>query len=261
MTSRITGICVVAFAVMAMGPAQAQTTAAPDAAPVIEPEALAAMDRMSAALLALPGFVLTSDVTTEKVLETGQKLQFGGTVDMAMHRPDSFRIVANSDIQQREYYFASGKFTVLSPRLKYYATADAPETIGLALDRLKTKYGIELPLVDLFTWGTDQTIRSRVVSGYMVGPEKIGGRTCDHIAFRQKLVDWQIWIDKGAKPLPCKIVITNTDDPSMPQYSAVLNWDVRTVPNAADLAFVAPAGAHQITLVDQTAKAAQGDKQ
>lgn len=255
MRSRITGIC------MALAVTASPVAAAP--APAIEPEALAAVDRMSAALQALPGFVLTSDVTTEKVLETGQKLQFGGTVDVAMHRPDAFRIVANSDIQSREYYFASGKFTVLAPRLKYYASADAPQTIGLALDKLKTTYGIELPLVDLFTWGTDQTIRSRVLSGYMIGPEKIGGRTCDHIAFRQKLVDWQIWIDKGDRPLPCKIVITNTDDPSMPQYSAVLNWDVRTVPQAADLAFVAPAGTHPITLVDQTApaaKAAKGDK-
>lgn len=263
MTSRFTGICAVALAVIASGPAPAQTPTPTGtaAAGAIEPEALVAMDRMSAALQELPGFTMTSDVTTEKVLETGQKLQFGGTVDVAMHRPDAFRIIANSDIQHREYYFSKGQFTVLEPRLKYYASAAAPETIGLALDKLKTTYGLELPLVDLFTWGTDQTVRSRVQSGYMIGPEKVGGRTCDHIAFRQEIVDWQIWIDTGDKPLPCKIVITATDDPSMPQYSAVLNWDVRTVPNAADLAFVAPADSHKITLVDQTAKASVGDKQ
>lgn len=266
MTSRIRGIFILALAVGASWPAQAQsptTDSAGESAAEgsIEPEALAAMDRMSAALQALPGFTLTSDVTTEKVLATGQKLQFGGTVDVALHRPDAFRIVANSDTQQREYYFAKGKFTVLSPRLKYYASATAPETIGLALDKLKTTYGIELPLADLFTWGTDQTGRSRLVSGYMVGPETIGGRSCDHIAFRQKLVDWQIWIEKGEKALPCKIVITATDDPSMPQYTAILNWDVRTVPAAADLAFTAPADARQIALVDRTTQAAKGGRQ
>ncbi|HUD30900.1 MAG TPA: DUF2092 domain-containing protein [Novosphingobium sp.] len=265
MTSRITGICVVVLAAMANAPAAAQpstasTEASTDEA-VVEPEALAAMDRTSAALQALPGFTLKSDVTTEKVLETGQKLQFGGTVDIALHRPDAFKIVASSDIQQREFYFASGTFTVYAPTRKYYASAKAPATIGLALDKLKTEFGIELPLADLFTWGTDQTGRARIRSGYVVGPEKIGSRTCDHIAFRQELVDWQIWIEQGARALPCKIVITATDDPSMPQYSAVLNWDTATVPRPADIAFVAPADAHRITMVDQSGQAAKGDKQ
>ncbi|WP_238539082.1 DUF2092 domain-containing protein [Novosphingobium sp. AP12] len=228
---------------------------------MIEPEALAAMDKMSAALQVLPGFTLTSEVTTEKVLENGQKLQFGGNVEVALHRPDAFKIIANSDIQHREYYFSKGQFTVLEPRMKYYASASAPETVGLALEKLKTDYGIELPLADLFTWGTDQTMRSRIVSGYVVGPEIIGTRTCDHYAFRQKLVDWQIWIDKGAAGLPCKIVITATDDPSMPQYTALLTWDTAAVPEPANIAFVVPAGAHKIKLAEQSAQASAGDKQ
>lgn len=270
MTSRITGICMVALATaagagaggpaLAQAPTKSATTATATTAPVIEPEALAAMDKMSAALQALPGFTLTSDVTTEKVLETGQKLQFGGTVDVEMRRPDAFKIVANSDIQHREFYFSKGQFTVLEPRLKYYASVPAPETIGLALDKLKTTYGIELPLSDLFTWGTDQTIRSRVESGYVVGPETVGTRTCDHYAFRQKLVDWQIWIEAGDKALPCKIVITATDDPSMPQYTALLNWDTAAVPDPAAIAFVAPEGAHKIKLAEQS-EALAGDKQ
>jgi len=36
-----------------------------------------------------------------------------------------------------------------------------------------------------------------------------------------------LWIREGDNPLPCKIVITTTSDPSMPQYSAVLNWEPR----------------------------------
>ncbi|WHO40660.1 DUF2092 domain-containing protein [Sphingobium sp. AP49] len=215
----------------------------------IEPGAMAAMDKMNAALLALPAFSLKSDVTTEQVLDTGQKLQFGGTVDVQAHRPDAFKISAVSDIQNRDYYFGGGKFTVLAPRLNYYATVPVSGSIGQALDKLKTNFGIELPLADLFTWGTDQTLRTRIKSGYVIRPEKIDSRTCTHYAFRQEKVDWQIWIDDAGQ-LPCKIVITDTTDPSMPQYTAVLHWDTSARPSAADLAFTAPADAHEIKLVD-----------
>ena len=44
---------------------------------------------------------------------------------------------------------------------------------------------------------------------------------------RQEGIDWQVWIREGDNPLPCKIVITTTSDPSMPQYSAVMNWEPR----------------------------------
>ncbi|KFD25764.1 DUF2092 domain-containing protein [Sphingobium yanoikuyae] len=253
MRSRIECLCL-PLALLAASTAHAQTSTAP-AAGVVEPAALAAMDKMSAKLITLPAFALKADVTTEQVLDTGQKLQYGGTVDIRAHRPDAFKISAVSDIQHRDYYFGGGKFTIMAPRLNYYASVPATGSIGQALDKLKTGYGIELPLADLFTWGTDQSLRMRIKSGYLIRPEKIDSRTCTHYAFRQEQVDWQIWIDDSDQ-LPCKLVITDTTDPSMPQYVAVLHWDLQTQPSAADLAFAPPADAHQIMLVDL----AKGDK-
>lgn len=61
-------------------------------------------------------------------------------------------------------------------------------------------------------------------------------------------MDWQLWIEEGARPLPCKMVITNKDDPAMPQYTAVLHWDTQATPAAADLAFAPPPDAQRITL-------------
>lgn len=239
-----------AIALASIAPAaQAQTPpAAATATSPVEPEATAAMDRMSEALRALPGFALTADVTNEVVLDTGQKIQYGGTLDIRMHKPDALSIVAKSDTQHREYYLNKGDFTIFAPRLNYYAKASAPPTIGAALTQLHAQYGIELPLADLFTWGTDPSLRARVKSGYLIRPETIGTRTCDHFAFRQEQVDWQIWIEQGVGALPCKIVITNTGNTSMPQYSAVLNWQTATPPTAADMVFTPPADAHRIAL-------------
>ena len=69
---------------------------------------------------------------------------------------------------------------------------------------------------------------------------------CDHYAFRQADVDWQVWIERGKRALPCKIVITTTQDPAQPQYSAVLKWNVAPKFNKATFTFVPPKDAKQI---------------
>jgi hypothetical protein len=41
-----------------------------------------------------------------------------------------------------------------------------------------------------------------------VGMSQIADTKCHHLAFRQKLLDWQLWVEDGDKPLPRKLVIT-----------------------------------------------------
>ena len=227
---------------------QGADEAAGTSANPIEPEAIAALDRMAAALQTLTSFEVKSDVTTDVVLEDGQKIQFGGSLDLEVSRPDAFKVVAAADTRTREMYYNGKTFTIFSPKLGYYASFDAPATIGMTLDKARTDYGIEVPLADLFTWGTDQTVRARVKQAMVVRPETITGRTCMHYAFRQDQVDWQVWIEDSEKMLPCKIVITSRVDPAMPQYTAVLHWDIDTPVNKATLAFAPPADAHEIAI-------------
>ncbi len=253
------GAALLVVAVPIAAQAQSAATAA-DASSPIDPAAMKAMDGMSAFLLTLGSFRVTGEATTEQVLLTGQKIQFGGTFDILARRPDAFKIVTDSDRQSREMYYDGKTFTIFAPRVGYYASFAAASSIGLTIDKAKREYDIELPLADLFTWGTDQTLRSRVQEAMVVRPETIGERKCMHYAFRQEKVDWQIWIEDGARPLPCKMVITNKDDPAMPQYVAVLHWDTQVKPGPADLAFTPPAGAHRITMADIDGTAAASGK-
>ena len=58
-----------------------------------------------------------------------------------------------------------------------------------------------------------------------LGSGVIRGTECDHLAFRTKDVDWQIWIAQGARPYPCRYVITSRDVAGGPQYSIeVRDW-------------------------------------
>ena len=57
-----------------------------------EPAALAALERMGAALRATADVNVHSEVLAEDVLTSGQKLQYGGTVDIVARRPDRIRM-------------------------------------------------------------------------------------------------------------------------------------------------------------------------
>jgi len=230
-------------------------------APTVEPDALAGLNRMSAALKAMPDLAFDADVTNEDVLSTGQKLQYAGTLSVDVHRPDGLKLIASSDEKLREFYYDGKSLTIYSPRLKLYATVPAPDTIGKTLAVAKGQYDIELPLADLFTWGADPALQARIVSGYVIRPETINGQSCMHYAFRQKNVDWQIWIEEAAAALPCKLVITDTSDASLPQYSAVLKWHKAAAISAATFHFTPPSDAHEITIADASKGAKKGGGQ
>jgi hypothetical protein len=246
---------ILGFAPMAIQTAQAQTTAdtAADSARDMamadkpDPDALAALDKMGVALRNLKFVAVKGDVTTDQVLVSGQKIQFGGTIDITAIRPDKLKMVIKSDHQERVIYYDGKAVTVFAPAKGFYASAPAPATIGEALKTAKTKYDFELPLADLFLWGTDPTLTQRVKSGFDAGPETINSVAVEHYVFRQENVDWQVWI--SADGLPLKLVITSTDDPSQPQYSSVLTWGTEA-PSADSFAFVPPAEAHRIALTE-----------
>ena len=65
-----------------------------------------------------------------------------------------------------------------------------------------------------------------------------------HLAFRGPVVDWQIWIADGDKPLPRKYVITTRGDPAQPQYMVLMsNWNVAPKVSDAMFRFTPPQGA------------------
>jgi hypothetical protein len=116
------------------------------------------------------------------------------------------------------------------------------------------QYGLDIPLADLFFWGTEESGVEDIKEAAYIGPARIGGRQCDHYAFRQQNVDWQVWIQSGKQPLPCKLLITTTQVPEQPQYAAVLSWDL-TPHTGTTFAFVPPKAAARIEVapLEQTA--------
>ena len=203
--------------------ASAHAADAPAAAPTIDPKALEALKSMGTHLRDLKSFWLHADTTIDEVDDNDQKLQFGGTVDFKVRRPDHLLAEVDTDRRHRTYYFDGKTLTQYSPRMGYYATVSAPGTLSDLADVLKNRYDLSLPLTDLFRWGTDKDDGSGITAAAVVGPATINKVECEHYAFRQPDVDWQVWIAHDTQ-LPCKLVITTTEDDSQPQYVALFNW-------------------------------------
>ena len=84
-----------------------------------------------------------------------------------------------------------------------------------------------------------------------MGSGVIEGQECDHLAFRAKDTDWQIWISQGPDKYPCRYVITNTTVDQAPQYSITIsNWKTGDEVGADDFSFKNITSAKKINLAD-----------
>lgn len=224
------------------------TASAQAADPAIDPGAMEALQKMGTYLRSLGAFRVVTSTTRETVLEDGQKVQYEGNIDALVRFPNGLRIHVNNDRHERLYLFDGKQFTLWGQRLNYYATADAPVTVGLLPDWLEENYGLSLPLTDLFLWGTEEASTAGITGATSLGSSVVGGTTCAHYAFRQDDIDWQVWIQKGDYPLPRKLVITTKTDESRPQYTASYSWDLAPSFNDAAFTFDPPEGALRVVL-------------
>ena len=69
---------------------------------VINPDAIAALKNMGLYLRSLKSFSVRAESTTDEVLESGQKIQFGSTVNLKARLPDRLRMDIKSDVKERE---------------------------------------------------------------------------------------------------------------------------------------------------------------
>jgi hypothetical protein len=221
----------------------------PASAPAVVRDAgtIAALDRMGAALRARNEINVQTDFTAEDILNSGQRLEYGGTIELVARKPNMMRVKLNMGSADREVYYDGKSATLVSPDQGFYATTSAPPTIREFVDDAEKTMGITIPLADLFRIGADPELTNNIVSAFPAGSEKIGGYTCDHYAMRQKGVDWQVWIRQGADPLPCKLVIAMTDDPGMPEFTSVYHWSTTPAPGPEAYTFKPAAGHKQIS--------------
>jgi hypothetical protein len=229
--------------------APAPAPAPPPAASAVDPAAIQALKTMGAHLQTLKRFGVSTELTGERVLADGQKLQHTAMADLDVQRPNKLRALMHSARSQRQLFYDGKTVTLYQPAQKYYSTVEFSGTIGELIGRLEEKYGVQVPMSDLFLWGTPAAPLDKIESAMNAGQDFIDDDLCDHYAFRQAKVDWQIWITTGNKPLPRKVVITNRGDEARPQSVSLIDWNLKPTFKDSVFKFTPPKGATKVEIV------------
>ncbi len=218
----------------------------------IEPEAAQVLRQMSDYLGSLKQFTFRAEATIDRVMRSGQQLQSGASVEIAIQRPNRFRVNRKGDIVDQEFYFDGKTLTLYGKVVNYYANMNVSKTVDInaALDLAKEEVGVILPASDLVYQDAYQALMEDVESGMVVGASTLDGVEVHHLAFRGSEVDWQIWIEKGDKPLPRKYLITSKWIAGAPQFTAVFsNWETSAKLDDALFQFSPPPEAKEIGFI------------
>ena len=229
-------------------PPKGITASAPAVALERDDAAISALRKMGSYLRSLSTFQVKAEISTEEVREDGLKVQENSVATLVAARPNRLRIDVANERRPRRMFYDGKTFTLYAPQLSFYASIDAPPTINELADRLDSLYSLDMPFVDLFRWGTDETDINGLTAAVDLGPSQVDGTTCQQYVFRQDGLDWQVWIQNGDYPLPRKVVLTTTTDDARPQYVATYTWNLAPSFSNDAFTFVPDKDAKRITI-------------
>ena len=233
-------ICLIATALMLSAPAVVQVAdaqtrqAAPAAtpppaaapAPAVSETADRLLRQMSQYVGSAEQFTFHADILFDHVLPSGQKLQYAASEDVALQRPGRLYVEWSGDLGDRQFWFDGKSATLYDPATPFYASAQIAGDIDGLLQKATTQLGFSPPLSDLLYQDPYNALHGAVQYGFDLGLNDVDGRSCHALAFVEKDIDWQIWIEPGPQLTPCKLVITYKTQPSQPQFTAVFSdWD------------------------------------
>ena len=194
------------------------------------------------------------DASIDVVTKDGEKLQIAYSGRVALARPDRLFATRSGGFADMETFFDGKTLTILGKNKNVYLQVPASGSVDQLVDVLQTKYRRPLPAADLLAADDYSELMTDFTEAKDLGSGVIAGNECDHLAFRGKDVDWQIWIAQGNRPLPCRYVITSKRVAGSPAYTiSFSDWQTDSAATNGAFAFQAPAGARQITLEELNA--------
>ena len=191
----------------------------------------------------------TYDTDIEVITNNLQKIQFASSGHMLLSRPDKARVSRIGGYVDAELVFDGKTLSVLGKNLNAYAQTDATGSIDQLVARLRDEFGVPIPGADLLLSGAYDELMKDVLDAKHIGRGVIDGIECDHLAFRNNDVDWQIWVEVGSRPIPRKYVITSKAVSGAPQYTLrIKEWKTDVQLPADAFAFKPPADAKKVDI-------------
>lgn len=210
--------------------------------------AKALLKRMSDYLAEQQTIQLTFNSSIEVITPDLEKIQFTNSGEALLARPDRLRAHRVGGYSDVALYFDGKVVSVYGKALNAYARFDGPATIDALIEALRVGHGVALPGADLLLNNSYEVLVADVLEAKHIGRGVVDGRTCEHLAFRNLDTDWQLWIESGDQPRPCRLVITSKTINNAPQYTlTVTAWNTAVTVDPKDFAFTPPADASVLT--------------
>jgi hypothetical protein len=220
---------------------------------VAAPQALAAGDDADKVLKAMSDYLAaqktisaTFDTSIEAITPDVEKIQFNSSGTLVLNRPNQVHATRTGGYADVELFFDGKTLTVYGKNVNGYVQLDAPGSVAEMIETLRS-HAVAIPGADLLLPNVYDDMMNRAISTRHIGEGVIDGIECEHLAFRAQDVDWQLWVQSGANPIPRKLVITSKAVGGAPQYTLVIkDWKTDAPVDQALFAFKAPSGAQKI---------------
>jgi hypothetical protein len=165
----------------------------------LTPEAAAAkgdalLREMSNNMAALQTFSYTAEHRREVVGTGGAKTMKHSTRQVVIRRPNAATFTGSGDAGDTAGWYDGTYLTLASAKNKVWARGPMPPTLDEALDYLSAEYATHVPSADLLYSSPYDALMTKDTVGGWVDVQQIGDRRCDHLAYRQEIVDWELWI-------------------------------------------------------------------
>jgi hypothetical protein len=207
---------------------QTETTAAEIPQIEIDQEALDILKDMSDALISAKEFTFDTEITNDRTLDSGQTIQYSGTMATSVKRPNDVYAKFIGDSGTREVWSSGTELTLYNASKQFYGVLKTPDSIDATMDFLIDNYDFTLALADILNANPYDSFMETTIGGFVVGDSIVRGVECSHLAFIGEYVDWQIWISNEDPALPYKFVINYKEIEGVPQYQAIFsNWNLK----------------------------------
>ena len=218
----VPAVCM-AILVMASVEAYAQGAQSKASEPVIDQRAIDILKKMSDTLSQAKTVSFQARSMVPVKSPDGVWINLYGTSRVVMQGPDKLFASTAGDFAAHDFYFDGKTITAYSPAKNLYAVRPAAATIDEMIENAHRAEGKSFPYADVLVSEPYTVLVKGLLKAFYVGQSTIiplsgaEGIKTDHLAFSNKGVEWQIWIDTESH-LPRMVCATYLDDIGEPSY-------------------------------------------
>jgi len=151
----------------------------------IDPAATDALQRMSDYLGLLQQFSVHTQADVEDLLDSGQRVDYAISAELAVSRPNKLRSERKGDPVDQVFYYDGKQLTLYDRSHKVYAGVDAPPTLEKMFDFAQDSLGLVLVGTDLIYHDAYPLLMEGVTSATVIGKSVIDGATYADLLDRQ----------------------------------------------------------------------------